>query len=199
MPFLESMSMNLFDSDSPSKSQDERPQQSDPCSINDNEQEQEEKNNRRHLQETILHPETTQVDNNSKPHSSSSPHTNTAQVSSRDIEIDARSSSSIIHHGDHHVHGLAIGNRARKEETETETGTGIAGINHLIHGKEPQFEHESSTSSFHFQKTSSHWTSHHMKEATRMIRDAEDCLDVLNRIQVKNAIVMDHLVMAGAD
>ena len=46
---------------------------------------------------------------------------------------------------------------------------------------------------------SNQWIRHHMEEATRMTRDLEQCLGELNRIQVQNAIVMDHLVMAGAD
>jgi len=48
-------------------------------------------------------------------------------------------------------------------------------------------------------QTSNQWIHHHMEEATRMTRDVEHCLEELNRIQVQNAIVMDHLVMAGAD
>jgi hypothetical protein len=38
-----------------------------------------------------------------------------------------------------------------------------------------------------------------MEEAIRMTRDVEKCVDDLDRIQVQNAILMDHLVMAGAD
>lgn len=48
-------------------------------------------------------------------------------------------------------------------------------------------------------QTSNQWIPHNMEEATRMIRDLEQSLEELHRIQVQNAIVMDHLVMAGAD
>jgi hypothetical protein len=38
-----------------------------------------------------------------------------------------------------------------------------------------------------------------MMEATKMIRDLEQSLDELQRVQIKNAILMDSLVMVGAD
>ena len=40
---------------------------------------------------------------------------------------------------------------------------------------------------------------HNMVEATKMIRDVEQCLDDLHRVQIQNAILMDSLVMVGAD
>jgi len=38
-----------------------------------------------------------------------------------------------------------------------------------------------------------------MEEATSMIREVEKCLDGLHRIQVQNAVLMDSMVMVGAD
>ena len=40
---------------------------------------------------------------------------------------------------------------------------------------------------------------HNMVEATKMIREVEQCLDDLHRVQIQNAILMDSLVMVGAD
>jgi hypothetical protein len=82
--------------------------------------------------------------------------------------------------------------------TAEEQGAGT-GTNHPIQGQELQYDHEISSRSIHLQETSIHWSSHHMEEAIRMTRDVEKCLDDLDRIQVQNAILMDHLVMAGAD
>lgn len=57
--------------------------------------------------------------------------------------------------------------------------------NNSIHN----YDHETDTSTL----------DHRMLEMTSMIREAEQCLDDLQRIQIKNAILMDSLVMAGAD
>lgn len=40
---------------------------------------------------------------------------------------------------------------------------------------------------------------HNVVEISKMIREAEQCLDDLNRIQIQNAILMDSLVMVGVD
>ena len=67
---------------------------------------------------------------------------------------------------------------------------------HSSHNRQNANENDNNRSSF---QTSNQWIHHHMEEATRMTRDVEKCLEELHRIQVQNAIVMDHLVMAGAD
>ena len=113
----------------------------------------------------------TSLETNAYPHYSQ--HSNNARIQ------QSRNSATATNANNTATSNTTTSN-SNSRSLSTRTGT-----NNSIHN----YDHETDTSTL----------DHRMLEMTSMIREAEQCLDDLQRIQIKNAILMDSLVMAGAD